>query len=87
MTTPLNTPPQDILTRDHRAPRSRRTWLWLVIKLGCAVLVIGLVLLLLWSPLQGPTAALPKTEPSQSSAVVQLVGPRVITVQAGSLLE
>lgn len=87
MTTPLDTTPQDIPTSDHSAPHSRRTWLWLVFKLGGVALTIGLILLLVWSPFQSPTAAIPKTESLQSSAVVQLVGPRLIAVQTGSLLE
>jgi membrane fusion protein, heavy metal efflux system len=87
MTAPLNMTPQNIPTSDQSAPRSQRAWLWLVIKIGFAALVIGLVLLLLWSPFQEPTAAVPKADPSQNSAVVQLVGPRLIAVQSGSLLE
>ncbi len=72
---------------EHGTPRSQRLWLWLAIKSGCAALALGLVLLLLWSPWQGPTAAIPKAEPAQNATIVQLVGPHLIAVQAGSLLE
>jgi cobalt-zinc-cadmium efflux system membrane fusion protein len=87
MTTPLNMTPQNTPTSDHSAPRSQKTRLWLMIKVGFAALVIGTVLVLLWSPFREPTAAVPKTEPPQNAAVVQLVSPRLIAVQAGSLLE
>src|SRR5713101_5213349 len=87
MTTPLNTPSREIPTRERSAPRSPRASLWLMIKIGVATLAIGTVLLLLWSPFQEPTAAVPKLEPLQNTAVVQLVGPRLIGVQSGSLLE
>ncbi len=87
MTTPLNMTSQEIPARDRSAPRSQRAWLWLVIKIGVVVLAIGTGLRLLWSPSPEPTAAVPKTEPSQNAAVVQLAGPRLIAVQAGSLLE
>src|SRR3989449_3578596 len=87
MTTPLNATSQEIPAREHSTPRSQRTWLWLMVKIGFAALAIGTVLMLLWSSSSEPTAAVPKTEPSQNAAVVQLVGPRLIAVQAGSLLE
>ena len=86
MTKPLNITTEKIPARDRNAPRSQRARLWLMGKLGFTALAIGTVLLLLWSPWQKPTAV-SKTEPSQNSAVVQLVGPRLIAVQAGSLLE
>src|SRR5215510_7492532 len=87
MTTPLNMTPQNIPTSDQGALRSQWSRLWLMVKISFVVLATGTVLLLLWSPWQKPPAAVLKPEPLQNATVVQLVGPRLIAVQAGSLLE
>jgi len=87
MTKPPNITTKEIPASDRNVLHPQRARLWLMIKIGFMALAIGTVLLLLWSPWQKPTAAVPKPDPAQHAAIVQLVGPRLIAVQAGSLLE
>ena len=87
MTPPPHTPSQELPTKDRSTPRSQRIRRWIAIILGSAILALGIGASLLWSRWQASTAAVPAATPAQDAIAVHLSGPRLITVQAGSLLE
>jgi membrane fusion protein, heavy metal efflux system len=78
--------PQEKATGEHSTPRSWRTRLQPVLKVGFVSLVVRL-LLVLWPSFYSTATHALKAEPTRNTDVVQLVGPRLIAVTPDSPLD